>query len=855
MKSLPILVLILTSLAPGVPIDAQGFLVRHRMTPFDRGSAIAWGDFDEDGCRDLLLGRGVTLVVAPNDGTGRFRDGAFQASYASGLGTRGLLVGHFGGDSGLDGFAWGQTGSARGFEGDSLGGLQEKPVIHPTVNSNSPSSQAAADIDGDGLDDVFFADGGVLVLWHNQGQWNFNELPLPSFAGTVADILLEDFDGDGDLDLLQASNSLVNPANQLFLNDGAGAFNAVDTALDDSLLRTQCVASVDFDGDGDMDVHVGNAVLAGSGDPIHQVFRNDGGLVFIDLSSALPPASDFTFCLSAVGADLDGDSSQELVFVQNDNAIDSFMFQAANGTFQRSSIQTPNPNWFPQGLLAADVDRDGDIDLLVPNDGAPRLFANDGSGFLTDLEPEGGLFLDRPTANAVFDADNDGTLDLLLAMAAGDAELLAGSPTGEFTAGLAQLPAYSQGAADLAVGDLDSDGDEDAVLSGSLRIMENTGRLVFVDAPARLGGTTISGLGLELGDFDQDGDLDLLVGTSLPGGTTLLRNDGLGFFAIDPAAVQNSAAIVVAIESGDLDGDGDLDAILCAESQTRSELLLNGLGAVLTASAGPFPFDGYWATDAELFDADQDGDLDVYFSQRGSGVGINTISAPDAFYLNDGSASFSAAPSQIPPDWRTTAAVTSIDADQDGDLDLALLEAYGIDPVRLEDSPDQVRILLNDGSGSFLSQDSVNGGALLSLSIQDGGGALTRADVDGDGDADLVCESRVLVNLSLQLHVAQVPRLGQRLDIEGYAAPGAQILLGASLGETALPLGALGLLRLDPSTAIVITSGNLDPQGKSTYSVPVPSTPSLLGFTTYWQALVTSPTHLTGAERVTLTDL
>jgi hypothetical protein len=228
----------------------------------------------------------------------------------------------------------------------------------------------------------------------------------------------------------------------------------------------------------------------------------------------------------------------------------------------------------------------------------------------------------------------------------------------------------------------------------------------FEDSGQRLGTNTY---GFELGDLDADGDLDALVGCrNFPGGpscsqTQVWLNDGSGQFSKGwSARTQN-----IAVALGDLDHDGDLDAFFGKASPFGSqpnEVWLNdGQGNFEDSSQRLDDI----ARDVDLADVDTDGDLDAV---------TGSLGRPSKVWLNNGAGEFTDSGQRL-PEWSYGVAL----GDVDGDLDAW----FG----RGSDSPNHVDLLyLNDGAGHFTD----SGQRLNAVSTQDVG----FGDLDGDGDMD-----------------------------------------------------------------------------------------------------------------------
>ena len=265
----------------------------------------------------------------------------------------------------------------------------------------------------------------------------------------------------------------------------------------------------------------------------------------------------------------------------------------------------------------------------------------------------------------------------------------------------------------------------------------------FVDESERLPPDTsregTSSTDVDLVDVDQDGDLDIYFaqGTAGPEGRPdrLYINDGRGVFSDETAsrlAAVNNTTNTAGASFGDVDGDGDLDALLANLGQ--EQLLLNdGSGVFSTAPSGRIPvtpFDpraGVFDVTAgvSLVDVNGDGALDALLANENPFLPGPLQGAQNRLYLNDGSGTFTEAPLPLLLD-QSVGHLTG-DLDADGDLDIVVLNRG------------QERILIGDGAGHFAEETAARI-ALVDLATPNvsstrGGGL---ADLDGDGDLDLI---------------------------------------------------------------------------------------------------------------------
>lgn len=226
----------------------------------------------------------------------------------------------------------------------------------------------------------------------------------------------------------------------------------------------------------------------------------------------------------------------------------------------------------------ADVDGDLDLDLFLSDwgeapptsPGVGHLYLGDGAGFTpVDGVPADLSAVGTGPIDADFvDVDGDWDLDLLLASRTGDSILLLNDGTGTFLDADAQLPpqkgpyVYGPDACDV-----DGDGDLDLWLDNGAnrqlaeQLLVNDGTGTFTDATDRVSGNPgADDNEVQCADLDGDGDMDAVV-ASLSDEERVLLNDGLGAFVLLPDAFPPLGDATLGLDLGDLDGDGRLDAV------------------------------------------------------------------------------------------------------------------------------------------------------------------------------------------------------------------------------------------------------------------------------------------------------
>jgi hypothetical protein len=259
--------------------------------------------------------------------------------------------------------------------------------------------------------------------------------------------------------------------------------------------------------------------------------------------------------------------------------------------------------------------------------------------------------------------------------------IVAGTGKGNFMApAINPDPAVGTTPAEVAVGDIDGDGDLDLLTANinastvSVRINNGAGNFtapVINPDPAVGSGPE----NVTLGDVDGDGDLDFLTANYTSSTVSVRLNDGSGNFTApalnpNPAVGTNTYSVVL----GDLDGDGDLDLLAGCYYGNRVSVRLNdGSGNFTAPALNPNPVVGDYPQSVALGDVDRDGDLDL--------LAANFTSNSVSVRLNDGSGNFSTPATN--PNVAIGSRPNSLtlgDVDGDGDLDLLTANSSN-DPV------------------------------------------------------------------------------------------------------------------------------------------------------------------------------
>ena len=360
----------------------------------------------------------------------------------------------------------------------------EKTTIGDPPPETPPwiANVAVVDLDQDGLLDVVLCD-----VTKNQVDWirqspagTFTETPVSSVVLAPAHVTPTDFDLDGDIDLLIAEMGQIRPSNEkigtvtLLENRGDETFE--HHALLDGVARVTDIQPGDFDGDGDVDLAVAQF---GYDQGEIRWMENQGGLLFESHQLLSLPGT-----IHVPVADMDGDGDLDITAVVSQTWEQIYVFENdGRGNFESHIVYgATNEDFGSSGISLADLDQDGDVDVLYTNGDAfdyipslPRPWHG-----VQWLENRGGLefvyhrLADFPGAFSAIaaDADNDGDLDVFVVSMFADwsdpeaaaIAWLENNGNQEFT--LRTIDSTPTHLVVIDAGDLDGDGWMDVVTGG-----------------------------------------------------------------------------------------------------------------------------------------------------------------------------------------------------------------------------------------------------------------------------------------------------------------------------------------------------------------------------------------------------
>ncbi len=284
-------------------------------------------------------------------------------------------------------------------------------LISKMLSQEGPTI-AIADVNNDQNEDVFIggAKGQIARLYLHTGNGQLKS--AITFDVFREDRGLEDTasaffdaDGDGDQDLIVGSGGnepkdVDNYNNRLYLNDGQGNFSRALQKIPSTQNNVSAIAPYDFDQDGDIDLFIASRSVPGiyGINPEHLLLENDGNGNFTNITENRAfKLKDVGMVTSASWADIDGDTKKDLVLVGDWTAPTVFKNSGRRLSPLRTSLDSITGWW--NTVNAQDIDGDGDIDLILGNQG-------------TNTAYKAGK--DTPVKMYVNDFDNNGTIEQIV---------------------------------------------------------------------------------------------------------------------------------------------------------------------------------------------------------------------------------------------------------------------------------------------------------------------------------------------------------------------------------------------------------------------------------------------------------
>ncbi|MFN0206519.1 MAG: FG-GAP repeat domain-containing protein [Planctomycetota bacterium] len=546
------------------------------ITSAGRPTAIAAADFNNDGNLDLAVtetgtpyGGSDLIIVLLGDGAGGF---GTPQGFGVGPLPQGIAVADLNNNGAVDAVTANESHSLSVCFGDGLGSLGAP--INMNVGA-SPKGVALTDFDANATIDILVTDRFAywVHVFLGNGAGAFSAT-IPTFVGSAPiAVAIGDITTDGAVDAMVANFGSSNAS--LLVGTGTGTFlNAQNFSTGP---YPAALAIEQLNGDSALDVAVGYgagfyfsggvSVLLGNG-------KGSFGAQSVYIAGGMPR--------SVVVANFTGDSSLDIATTHGDSNNVCVLPGNGDGTF----VSPPSfpLGFIPDGLTLADFDHDGVPDAATAdqwNQAVAVSFGNGTGSFHSTMNFSTGSSF--PSSLAAADLDLDHKVDIVTS----GVSVFLGDGVGGFS-GPTQ---YDSNDNSIAVGDLNSDGFEDLVVSSwgtqSLDVLLATAPAVF-GTPHHY--STISGslpaspLSVAIADLNEDGSLEIVTGNqgsaSLGNGDSILVfvNGGSGLFTTGSQELLSNYSLPVGLALAELNADGHIDAAVALNRLSGGLLTYSGTG-------------------------------------------------------------------------------------------------------------------------------------------------------------------------------------------------------------------------------------------------------------------------------------
>ncbi|RKQ43140.1 VCBS repeat protein [Roseivirga pacifica] len=341
-------------------------------------------------------------------------------------------------------------------------------------------------------------------------------LPYQDLQRLSMDAAIADLDNDGDMDIIIANE---HRPNILLINDGTGKFtNESAKRIPQVNHDSEDIGIADFDGDGDLDI-----IVVSEDDKTNELYLNNGDGTFSDAGDRIPVTGTSN---SVVVHDINMDGFVDVLI--GNNGQNNVLINDGTGHFTDETMQRFGEFIdVTQDLTLADIDNDGDLDVLVANEDNNRILINSGKGFYTDESKARLPYRNTPEETrevVAADIDGDGDMDMLygnvqafVSGAVKQNRFLLNDGKGFFSdITTTHLPQDDNRCFGVAFLDIDHDGDEDIITGNTngdgfagmtpFSVYLNDGKGKFTDETTTILPESIKGRGFDIDFVDLNGD-------------------------------------------------------------------------------------------------------------------------------------------------------------------------------------------------------------------------------------------------------------------------------------------------------------------------------------------------------------
>ncbi len=405
---------------------------------------------------------------------------------------------------------------------DEFNDFERDKLLYNMISTEGPR-MCRGDINGDGLEDFYICgpkgEPGALMVQHTDGTFKPANEPLfyTDRTSEDTDCAMFDADGDGDTDLYVASGSNEFPesstalAGRLYINDGKGNFMKSSQVLPAGRYEsTACVNPDDFDHDGVMELFVGLRLKPFYyGVPVNgYLLENDGKGNFRDVTADIAPALlNIGMIRDMLWADVDGDGDDDIIIAGDWMPLKVFINTNGRFTEMKDAFGGRKTEGWWNCLEAGDFNKDGKIDFVAGNHGLNSVFR---------------ATAEKPVEMYVNDFDVNGTVEQVICTYDGEKSYplaLKHDLVNQIPALAAKYPKYEmykdQGITDIFSAEQLKNSLHLSAYMMETCLFENDGSGHFTVKPLPDEVQFSPVYAILAGDFNNDGNQDILLGGNL----------------------------------------------------------------------------------------------------------------------------------------------------------------------------------------------------------------------------------------------------------------------------------------------------------------------------------------------------